>query len=164
MADLNRRFADIVGEGLTEEYELWSHGLRRCAETSLGFVKANQRPQQQLDTHAALAALACKKQEAFRRKNSGAAAFKEYKAVCKDSRKQVRQILNPGGLPRLRKFSKLSIERILIISIRVSNNSGVSSIMVIGPRLKSGIGRACSCPLDPNASLDGRNISMIFSM
>ena len=94
VADLNSRFADIVGEGLTDEYELWSHGLRRCAETSLGFVKANQRPQWQLDNQAALAALSCKKQEAFRRRNSGASAFQEYKEVCKDNRKQVRRILN----------------------------------------------------------------------
>ena len=44
VADLNRRFADIVGEGLTDEYELWSRGLRRCAETSLGLRFCEGKP------------------------------------------------------------------------------------------------------------------------
>ena len=92
--ELNRRFDDVVGEGLTDDYELWSYGLRCCAEATLGFVKATQRPQWQLDNSVALAALAHKKQEAFRQRNSSDAAAAAYKTVCKHNRKQIRQILN----------------------------------------------------------------------
>ena len=90
--------------------------------------------------------------------------FRNIKKFAKTIASRSGGYLIPGGLPRLKKFNKLLIEKIPIISIRVSNNSGVSLIMASGPRLKSGIGRACSCPLDPNALLGGRKISMIFLM
>ena len=94
VASLNEKFADVVGDGLTDVYELWSHGLRRCAETTVGIPDTIRRPQWQVDNATELAELSRIKREAYACKDDSPDAAQQYKAICKGNKKKVSAILN----------------------------------------------------------------------
>ena len=94
VAELNEKFADIIGDGLTDAYELWSHGLRRCAEATVGMAVSVKRPQWQVDNSTELAQLSKIKREAYAHKDESPEALQNYKAVCKANKKKVSAIIN----------------------------------------------------------------------
>ena len=91
---INTGFAELVSENLTDCYELWAKALRKVGEAVLDVQLPSRRPQWQMDHAEELALLAKTKATAYAAMDGSDESRIRYKRVCKNSKKQVRQILN----------------------------------------------------------------------
>ncbi|CAE7264095.1 unnamed protein product [Symbiodinium sp. KB8] len=80
-----------IQEGLLDEYELWSYGLRRFAEEQVGLPPVVKRPQWQMDNIVRLGELSRLRLSAFDAFVNGGSK-EAYRAMCKSARVPVSSV------------------------------------------------------------------------
>ena len=79
---------------MTDEYSLFSYGLRKAAEATVGVKPVNNRPQWQIDNSEQLRDLSSRKQEAYRARFDTPEGMDHFKSVSAHCKRRVRDILN----------------------------------------------------------------------
>ena len=90
----NDKLEELVGDGLTDEYSLFSYGIRKAGEFALGTITHSCRPQWQLDNAEQLAQISARKQQAYMDKETTLNGTEYYRQVRKECKVAVIRILN----------------------------------------------------------------------
>ena len=91
--NINQKLHASAQEGLLDECEFWSYGLRRFAEEQVGLPPVIKRPQWQLDNTARLGELSRMRLAAFEAYVNGGSK-EAYRTTCKSARREIRSIMN----------------------------------------------------------------------
>ena len=98
---LNQLMDDFFTDDLVDEYDVWSYGLRRAAEKTLGFSPQHNKPQWKIDCQQELEQISEARQAAYHQWANGGDK-QHYRAVCALAKKQVSEVLNTWWVNKAR--------------------------------------------------------------